>query len=66
MSKKELQDFLLNNDRGNALFSAAIIMQKLQHNRNKNKGREDFSMGGIVNANERHTNGKSYLERRTR
>ena len=66
MSKKELQDFLLNNDRGNALFSAAIIMQKLQNNRNKNKGREDFSMGGIVDEGARYTNGDSYLEGRTR
>ena len=35
LSKKELKDLLLNNDKANALFATAIIMQKLQNNRNK-------------------------------
>jgi len=39
MSREELQEFLLNNDKANALFSAAVIMQKLKHNENKNRGR---------------------------
>lgn len=64
MSREELQSFLLNDDRGNALFSAAVIMQKLKHN--ENKKRKDYTRGGVVNANARHTNGSSYLEGRTR
>jgi len=35
MNRKELQSFLLNNDKANTLFATAIIIQKLQHNRNK-------------------------------
>lgn len=38
MSVEELRSFLLNDDKANAAFSAAIIMQKLQHNRNKGEG----------------------------
>jgi len=35
MTRKELQSFLLNDDKANSLFATAIIMQKLQNNRNK-------------------------------
>lgn len=48
MNKKELQNFLLNDDRANALFATSVIMQKLQHQRNINKKRTDFNYGGIV------------------
>ena len=35
MDRPELQKFLLNNDKGNTLFAAAVIMQKIKHNKNK-------------------------------
>lgn len=37
MSREELQNKLLNDDNLNALFSTAVIMQKLQHNRNESQ-----------------------------
>jgi hypothetical protein len=38
MSRTQLQDKLLNDDKLNALFSAAVIVQKLQHKRNMERG----------------------------
>ena len=38
MSKEELRDVLLNNDNLNALFAAALVVQKFQHKRNKGSG----------------------------
>ena len=38
MSRTQLQDKLLNDDKLNALFSAAVIVQKLQHTRNMERG----------------------------
>jgi len=35
MTRPELQKLLLNNDKANALFATAVIMQKIKHNKNK-------------------------------
>jgi hypothetical protein len=34
MSREELQGFLLNNDKANAIFATAVVIQKLQHSKN--------------------------------
>jgi len=38
MDRAQLQDKLLNDDKLNAMFSAAVIVQKLQHTRNMERG----------------------------
>lgn len=35
LSRRELQDLLLNDDKANAIFATAVIVQKLQHARNQ-------------------------------
>ena len=51
MDRTQLQDKLLNDDKLNAMFSAAVIVQKLQHTRNINRGtrpRVKKNLGSIV------------------